>query len=88
MQVTQRLTVNLPGGQKTWLRVSPKVTLAQVFHSVCEEKGLDPYRHELRHPSDDKIAVNMAWSLADYRLHEITLVTVNGKSYHYYYYCY
>ena len=59
-------------------RVSPKTTLADLFKLVCSEKNLDPYRHELRHPTTPDVALNMANSLGDYRLSEITVIKV-GK---------
>ena len=59
-------------------RVSPKTTLADLFKLVCSEKNLDPYRHELRHPTTPDVALNMANSLGDYRLSEITVIKVGN----------
>ena len=76
LQITQRLTVNLPRKQKMITRISPKTSLADVFKSICSEKNLDPYKHELRHPTTPDVALNMASALGDYRLSEITVIRV------------
>ena len=81
LQITQRLTVNLPRKQKMITRISPKTSLADVFKSICTEKNLDPYKHELRHPTTPDVALNMASPLGDYRLSEITVIRV-GMSIH------
>lgn len=75
-QITQRLTVNLPRKQKMIMRISPKTTLAELFKNVCGEKNLDPYKHELRHPTTPDVALNMASALGDYRLSEIAVIKV------------
>ena len=78
-QITHRLTVNLPRQQKMISRVSPKVTLADLFKMICSEKNLDPYKYELRHPTRPDVALNMASALGEYGLTEITVINV-GQS--------
>jgi hypothetical protein len=78
--MTYRLTVNLPRGQKHVIRVKPETSLAAIFQQVCEDKHLDPYKHELQHPTDPRVALNMADALSDYApLAELTLLSVNGE---------
>ena len=76
LQITHRLTVNLPRNQKMIARVSPKMSLADLFKMVCLEKNLDPYKYELRHPTKPDVALNMASALGEYALTEITVVGV------------
>ncbi|KAG8239096.1 hypothetical protein J437_LFUL011704 [Ladona fulva] len=48
---TFRLQVNLPRNQLFVTRVSPRTPLLEVLRHVCNEKGLDPDKYELRNPS-------------------------------------
>lgn len=78
-EITNRLAVNLPKNQKMVLRIKPQSTLAEIFKMICSERNLDPYKHELRHPTQPNMALNMANSLASYRINEITVVSVSDS---------
>ena len=78
--MTQRLTVNLPHSQKMMMRISPQMTLAEIFQLICSEKNLDPYKYELRHPTSPNEALNMASPLNTYRLTAINIVNIAGQS--------
>lgn len=59
-------------------RVNPKATLAEIYNMVCEEKNMDMYKYELRHPTTPDEALNMASPLEAYGLTEIVVVHIGG----------
>ena len=63
------------------MRISPRTTLAQIFHMICSEKNLDPYKYELRHPTKPNEALNMANALSNYAINAINIVNIAGESY-------
>ena len=44
--------VRLPRNQLFVTRVSPRTQLADLLHTICNEKNLDPNKYELRHPGE------------------------------------
>ena len=74
-----RLQLNLPHGQLFVTRVSSTITLAEIFKMVCDQKGLDPYKHELRHPTKPDVPLNMSNQLAHYNLTELSVINITGK---------
>ncbi|KAL8624091.1 hypothetical protein ACOMHN_036094 [Nucella lapillus] len=74
-EITQRFTINLPGGQKAVMRVSPQMTLGQVLERVCQDKSLDTRRYTLQHPATPHTApLHLHQTIADSKLAEINLV--------------
>ncbi|OQV16115.1 hypothetical protein BV898_09751 [Hypsibius exemplaris] len=71
---TFRLQINLPHGQKTMLRVSPKQTLQTILGEICVERGLDERAFTLRNPRKPNQPLDMYRSLADEGTKEITMV--------------
>ena len=72
--------MSLPRNQKFVTRVNYKDSLARVFQMVCQEKNLDPYKYELRHPTHPDEPLNMATPLEHYGIHEICVVSVSGTA--------
>jgi hypothetical protein len=70
--------VKLPHHKHMILRVSPDASLAAIFQQVVSEKQLDPYRCELRHPTQPDTPLSMASPLKHYRLTEIDVVEIGG----------
>jgi hypothetical protein len=77
-QITNRFTINLPGGQKAVMRISPQLTLEEVFAKVCQDKSLDSRRYTLQHPSNPLQPLDLKATIADSRLTEINLIVVGG----------
>ncbi|XP_076360628.1 uncharacterized protein LOC143252427 isoform X3 [Tachypleus tridentatus] len=75
---TFRLQVKLPKNQLTVLRVSPKMTLAEVKKIICEDKSLDSSNYQLVRPSQPNIVLDMDITLAVYGSTEIALLS-NGS---------
>ncbi|PVD31148.1 hypothetical protein C0Q70_10426 [Pomacea canaliculata] len=73
-QITQRFTINLPGGQKTVMRINPNLTLEQVLVKVCQEKHLEAPRYTFQHLNNPLTPLNMKSSVTEYRLTEINLI--------------
>ncbi|XP_046445772.1 mucin-5AC-like isoform X8 [Daphnia pulex] len=75
-----RVQVRLPRNQLFVTRVTGRTQLADLLHTVCNEKALDPRHYELRHPVnlDERLRLNSC--LDDYKLQEVVLVPVCGKS--------
>ena len=46
---------------------------------ICENKHVDPYKHELRHPTRPDEALNMASPLEYYGINEIYVVPLAGR---------
>ena len=78
-QVTHRLIVNLPRGQKTILRLNHSLSLKEIFITVCKDKHLDPENFELRHPVHPDEVLNLSRSLKEYGLNEINITNVSCK---------
>ncbi|GLG94183.1 Uncharacterized protein GBIM_01444 [Gryllus bimaculatus] len=76
---TFRLQVHLPRNQLFVTRVSPKSLLSDVLNLACTEKNLDPNKYELRHPANLEERLRPEWTLADYKLQEVTLVAKGNR---------
>ncbi|XP_067006563.2 serine-rich adhesin for platelets isoform X2 [Anabrus simplex] len=76
---TFRLQVHLPRNQLFVARVSPKTVLSDVLNLACTEKNLDPSKYELRHPANLEERLRPDWTLADYKLQEVTMVAKRGR---------
>ena len=61
------------------MRVNPKDSLADIFKTICEQKNVDPYKHELRHPTKPDEALNMASPLEVYAIKDIYVVPLAGE---------
>ena len=79
LQITNRFTINLPGGQKAVMRISPQLTLEQVFARVCQDKSLDSRRYTLQHPTNPLTPLNLKATIADSKLSEINLIHTGGQ---------
>lgn len=66
---TMLVNLDLPREEKTVLRVSPSLTLAQLLLHVCERRNLDPRRHWFDLPATPE-------SLADKTLQQLKLNTL------------
>ncbi|XP_071052995.1 cordon-bleu protein-like 1 isoform X4 [Onthophagus taurus] len=71
---TFRLKVHLPRNQLYVTRVSQSVYLEEIIKKVCEEKGLDPAKYELRHPGNLDEVLDPNLTLSDYQITEIYVV--------------
>ncbi|XP_076326733.1 uncharacterized protein LOC143233843 isoform X10 [Tachypleus tridentatus] len=72
---TFRLQVKLPRNQLTVLRVSPKMTLAEVKRIVCSDKNLDINNYHLVRPSQPNNVLDLNITLANYGSTEINLLS-------------
>lgn len=63
------------------MRVSPLLTLEQVFAKVCQDKSLDPGRFMLQHPQDPLASIDMKATIASSKLVEINIISVGGEPY-------
>ncbi|XP_076437521.1 uncharacterized protein LOC143276742 isoform X3 [Babylonia areolata] len=80
-EITQRFSINLPGGQKAVMRVSPQMTLGEVLGKVCRDKSLDTARYTPTLPASASTAsrppltpLPLHLTIADSKLSEINLV--------------
>ncbi|XP_071941647.1 uncharacterized protein [Antedon mediterranea] len=71
---TIRLTVNYGTKHRMVLRINPERTLADLLPKICEEKGVDPKHHTLRHPKAPSDDVDLNKSLTSYQTNELLLV--------------
>lgn len=75
-EMTYRLTVNLPHGQKVVRRMSANHPLFELHESVCEEKNLDPNIFVFQLPDKPTSQVNLKYTLQELGLinYELNLV--------------
>ncbi|CAB0042732.1 unnamed protein product [Trichogramma brassicae] len=79
-ETTFRLQVHMPRNQLYVSRVSPKTNLGEILDEVCRAKNLDRNKYELRHPANVSDVLNLALSLQDYHLQEVSLCPRNQQS--------
>lgn len=79
-QQTFRLQVNLPHNQRMVLRVSPRITLAELKSQICADKELDHAAHHLVHPAQPDTILDLNATLDVYGCAEITLMSNSGTS--------
>ncbi|XP_070211400.1 protein cordon-bleu-like isoform X1 [Littorina saxatilis] len=79
-EITQRFTINLPGGQKAVMRISPQLTLEQVFARVCQDKSLDSRRYTLQHPANPLSPLDLKATIAQSKLSEINLIHAGAST--------
>ncbi|XP_014483723.1 PREDICTED: uncharacterized protein LOC106749118 isoform X2 [Dinoponera quadriceps] len=79
-ETTFRLQVHLPRNQLYVSRVSPKMNLGEILDEVCREKNLDRNKYELRHPANLEETLDLALSLQDYHLQEVTLYAKQART--------
>ncbi|XP_022243552.1 uncharacterized protein LOC106461033 isoform X5 [Limulus polyphemus] len=72
---TFRLQVKLPRNQLTVLRVSPKMTLAEVKRIVCSDKNLDINNYHLVRSNQPNNILDLNITLASYGSTEISLLS-------------
>ncbi|CAL1287974.1 unnamed protein product [Larinioides sclopetarius] len=77
-QQTFRLQVNLPLNQRMVLRVSPRITLAELKSQICAEKELDHSSHHLVHPAQPDTILDLNATLEVYGCAEISLMSNSG----------
>ena len=77
--MTHRLTVNLPRGQRMVLRVNIETKLSEILTIVCNEKDLDSFEHELRHPKNLNEELDLNLTLAQYSCSEVKVINIRGK---------
>ncbi|GFU07053.1 cordon-bleu protein-like 1 [Nephila pilipes] len=77
-QQTFRLQVNLPHNQRMVLRVSPRITLAELKSQICSEKELDHSSHHLVHPAQPDTILDLNATLEVYGCAEISLMSNSG----------
>ncbi|GIY02479.1 hypothetical protein CDAR_369882 [Caerostris darwini] len=75
---TFRLQVNLPLNQRMVLRVSPRITLAELKSQICSEKELDHSNHHLVRPSQPDTILDLNATLEVYGCAEISLMSNAG----------
>jgi len=56
------------------VRVSPSIVLSDLFQLAVERKDLDPGRHELRHPTQPDVVLDLGAPLSQYAVTEVTIV--------------
>jgi hypothetical protein len=76
LQMTYRFTVNLPHNQKKVLRISPKLTLAEVRQLICKEKNFDPSRYVFLLPSNPNNSLDDSVTVGDLKSSEINFVSI------------
>lgn len=75
--MTQRLLINLPDGQKTFIRINHKTPFDDILLLVCDDKGLEADHHWLLHPTEGR-ALDPALSPEDFGINEVTLAAKPG----------
>ncbi|CAF3389141.1 unnamed protein product [Rotaria socialis] len=74
-EITVRLQVNLPDGQKIILRIDPNLPLHEIKEQICKQKKyIDSNRYTLRIPTKPDQRLLLGLSLAEYKTNELTLV--------------
>ncbi|XP_056008250.1 nucleolar protein dao-5-like isoform X27 [Ostrea edulis] len=76
-QMTKRFTVNLPGGQKKVLRISPQSTLEQVRAQLCQERQLEPSHLVFQLPSNPRQQLSLQTTVAELPSSEVNLTGAN-----------
>ncbi|KAI8515984.1 actin filament network formation [Branchiostoma belcheri] len=71
---TFRLVVNLPQNQKTFVRVSRKLTVAELYPVICEKCNMDPARFALREVDKPEVVLDTSRTLEDYNMAEVLVV--------------
>ncbi|XP_078571776.1 uncharacterized protein LOC144859243 isoform X3 [Branchiostoma floridae x Branchiostoma japonicum] len=71
---TFRLIVNLPMNQKTFVRVSRKLTIAELYPVICEKCNMDPARFALREVDKPDVVLDTNWTIDDYNMAEVLVV--------------
>jgi len=73
LQLTHRVTINYPQRQKHVVRVSPSIVLSELYRLAVERRDLDPAGHELRHPTNPDLPLDMNAELCEYAITEVTV---------------
>ncbi|CAF2590601.1 unnamed protein product [Rotaria sp. Silwood2] len=74
-EITVRLLINLPDGQKILLRIDPTLPLYEIKEQICKQKKyVDSNRYTLRLPNKLEQPLLLGLSLAEYKTNELTLV--------------
>merc|ERR1712045_907189 len=76
-EATFRLQVRLPRQQLYVCRVSPKTSIQQILDQVCQDKGFNSRRYELRKTDHTEERLRLTATISDYGLTEVALVHVN-----------
>lgn len=74
-EITVRLQINLPDGQKILLRVDPNLPLYEIKERICKQKKYqDSNRYSLSLPSKPEKPLLLGLSLAECKTNELNLV--------------
>jgi len=74
-EITVRLQINLPDGQKILLRVDPNLPLYEIKERICKQKKYkDSARYSLSLPSRPEKPLLLGLSLAECKTNELNLV--------------
>lgn len=74
-EITVRLQINLPDGQKILLRVDPNLPLYEIKERICKQKKYkDSARYSLSLPSKPEKPLLLGLSLAECKTNELNLV--------------
>ena len=76
--MTKRFTVNLPGGQKKVLRISPQSTLEQVLTQLSQERQVDSSRVLFQLPSNPQQKLSPQTRISELPTSEVNLISANG----------
>eukprot|EP00095_Tigriopus_kingsejongensis_P002612 maker-scaffold302_size216161-snap-gene-1.12 protein:Tk02612 transcript:maker-scaffold302_size216161-snap-gene-1.12-mRNA-1 annotation:"cordon-bleu 1" len=79
-ETTFRLQVRLPRNQLYVSRVTPRMTIGEVLQQVCRDRSLDETKYEIRHPDNLDERLRPSYTLADYQLTEVTLVSASRSN--------
>lgn len=81
-QMTHRVIINLPHNQKHVVRVRPDIPLIDLFRMAIEHRSLDPDRHEMRHPTQPQVVLDLAAPLSRYGVTEVIVAERRMPSSH------
>ncbi|XP_062593976.1 FK506-binding protein 5-like isoform X7 [Saccostrea cucullata] len=76
-EMTKRFTVNLPGGQKKVLRISPQSTLEQVRAQLCQERQINPSQLVFQLPNNPRQQLGLQTTIAELPTTEVNLISAN-----------
>ncbi|XP_078321244.1 uncharacterized protein LOC144621573 isoform X9 [Crassostrea virginica] len=76
-EMTKRFTVNLPGGQKKVLRISPQSTLEQVLTQLSQERQVDSSRVLFQLPSNPQQKLSPQTRISELPTSEVNLISAN-----------
>ncbi len=79
-QPTIRIQVDLPRGQKTFVRISPRLSLGESFLTVCGENGLNPEEFRIRASGAPGLPLNLSQPLGEIGTSQFVLVSSSEEN--------